>query len=75
MYLLSVTIRLMSSLTMGMIFFAIGLGLFLLFDIFSPNSDRGYRILNSMYKIGSLGWFKGLRMERDDFDISVEKRR
>ncbi len=75
MYLLSVAIRLVWSFTIGLIFFALGLVLFLLFDILSPNSDRGYRILNSMYKIGSLGWFKGLRMERDDFDISVEKRR
>lgn len=28
-----------------------------------------------MYKFGSLGVFKGLRMVHDEFDIRVEKRR
>ena len=75
MYLISVIIRLAWSLTIGLFFFGIGLALFLLFDILSPNSDKGYKVLNSMYKIGSLGAFKGLRMEKDDFNISVQKTR
>lgn len=75
MYLLTVIIRVAWSLTIGLGFFAIGLLLFLLFDILMPHSDRGYRILNFMYKIGSLGSFKGIRMEQDNFNITVEKRR
>lgn len=75
MYLLTIIIRLSWSFTLGLIFFFIGLILFLVLDILLPRSDRGYRVLNYMYKIGSLGWFKGLRMEKDEFDISVEKRR
>ena len=75
LYALTIVIRLIWSVTIGIVFFAIGLILFLLFDILMPSSDRGYRILNLMYKIGSLGSFKGLRMEQDNFDINVEKKR
>ncbi|GLO09849.1 hypothetical protein PPUJ20005_38180 [Pseudomonas putida] len=75
MFIITAIIRLIWSLTVGLIFFALGLILFLLFDIFKPSSDLGYRILNSMCKIGSLGVFKGLRMVQDEFDIRVEKRR
>lgn len=75
MFIITAVIRLMWSLTVGLFFFALGLILFLLFDIFKPSSDLGYRILNSMYKFGSLGVFKGLRMVQDQFDIRVEKRR
>ena len=63
------------SCTIGLLFFALGLVLFLLLDILMPSSDRGYRVLNSMYKVGSLGMFKGLKVEKDDFDIIFEKRR
>jgi hypothetical protein len=63
------------SLTIGLAFFLAGLVLFLFLDILLPNSDRGYRVLNALYKIGSLGSFKGLRMEKDEFDISVQKKR
>lgn len=75
MYFLTIIIRLAWSLTIGLLFFGIGLALFLTLDILLPHSDRGYRVLNAMYKIGSLGWFKGLRMEKDQFDISVQKKR
>ena len=75
LYAITIVFRLIWSLTIGLVFFAIGLVLFLLYDIMLPNSDRGYRILNTMYKIGSLGSFKGLRMEQDEFDIKVEKKR
>ncbi|GLO46536.1 hypothetical protein PPUN109347_30990 [Pseudomonas putida] len=75
MFIITALIRLIWSLTVGMFFFALGLILFLIFDIFKPSSDLGYRILNSMYKFGSLGVFKGLRMVQDQFDIRVEKRR
>ncbi|AYG44035.1 hypothetical protein DV532_06835 [Pseudomonas sp. Leaf58] len=75
MFIITAIIRLIWSLTVGLFFFALGLILFLLFDIFKPSSDVGYRILNSMYKFGSLGVFKGLRMVQDQFDIRVEKRR
>ncbi|MNJ44704.1 hypothetical protein D3C77_397680 [compost metagenome] len=75
MFFITAIIRLMWSLTVGLFFFALGLILFLLFDIFKPSSDLGYRVLNSLYKFGSLGAFKGLRMVQDQFDIRVEKRR
>jgi hypothetical protein len=76
MYIVSVIVRLAWSLTVGLFaFFPIGLVLFLLLDIFVPTSNLGYRVLNTMYKIGSLGTFKGLRMEQDEFEINVEKRR
>lgn len=75
MYAITIVIRLIWSITIGLVFFAIGLVLFLLFDILMPSSDRGYKILNYMYKLGSLGAFKGLRMEKDQFDINVEKKR
>ena len=75
MFLLSVIFRLLWSVTIGLPFFAVGLLLFLLFDILSPNSDRGYKILNTTFKWGSCYWFKGLRMEKDEFDIEVSKKR
>lgn len=75
MYFITVLIRLAWSLTIGLAFFLAGLVLFLFLDILLPNSDRGYRVLNALYKIGSLGSFKGLRMEKDEFDISVQKKR
>jgi hypothetical protein len=75
LFIMTAIIRLIWSLTVGLCFFAIGLILFVLFDIFKPSSDVGYRILNAMYKFGSLGVFKGLRMVHDEFDIRVEKRR
>jgi hypothetical protein len=75
MFIFSIIFRLLWSVTIGLPFFVVGLILFLLFDIFSPKSDRGYKILNTMYKWGSCYWFKGLRMEKDEFEIDVTKRR
>lgn len=75
MYLVALLVRTAWSLTLGIPFFLVGLVLFLVLDILLPSSDRGYRTLNLLYKIGSLGYFKGLRMEQDDFDVVVEKRR
>lgn len=75
MDILTIIIRLAWSFSIGLFFSVIGLVLFILLDILMPRSDRGYKVLNYMCKIGSLGVFKGLRMEKDDFDISVEKRR
>jgi hypothetical protein len=75
MFIFSIIFRLFWSLTIGIPIFLVGLVLFLLFDILSPKSDRGYRILNSMYKWGSCYWFKGLRMEKDEFEINVTKNR
>ena len=75
MFVFSVLFRLLWSLTIGLPFFILGLIFFLLFDILSPRSDRGYRILNTMYKWGSCYWFKGLRMEKDEFEINVSKSR
>lgn len=62
-------------MTIGLPFFALGLVFFLLLDIFFPASDRGYKVLNSMYKLGSLGAFKGVRLEKDDYVVVVEKKR
>jgi len=75
MFVFSVIFRLLWSITIGLPFFIIGLIFFLLFDILSPKSDRGYRILNLMYKWGSCYWFKGLKMEKDEFEINVSKNR
>lgn len=75
MYLFAIFFRLFWSLTIGLVFFAAGLVLFLFLDILVPNSSRGYVVLNNMYKWGSCYWFKGLRMERDDFDVDVKKKR
>lgn len=75
MFIITAVIRFAWSLTVGLLFFVVGLVLFLIFDILKPSSDLGYRILNAMFKFGSLGVFKGLRMEQDQFDIRVEKRR
>lgn len=75
MFIFSVIFRTLWACTIGLPFFGVGLILFLLFDIFSPKSDKGYKILNTMYKWGSCYWFKGLRMEKDDFEIDVSKRR
>ena len=75
MIIFSIIFRMLWSLSIGLPFFALGLILFLLFDIFSPKSDSGYRILNAMYKWGSCYWFKGVRMETDDFEIDIKKRR
>jgi hypothetical protein len=44
-----------------------------------PNSSSGYRTLNFMYKVGSLGAFKGVRFnvqfEQDEFEVKVSKTR
>jgi hypothetical protein len=47
----------------------------LLLDILLPGSDKGYRVLNAMYKVGSLGAFKGLKMQKDRFEIVIVKQR
>ena len=75
MYIFGVIFRLAWSLTIGVVFFVIGLVLFLLMDILFPESSKGYVVLNKMYKWGSCYWFKGIKMETDDFDVSVEKNR
>lgn len=75
LFIIAIVIRLAWSLTIGLVFFASGLLLFILLDIFAPHSNSGYKVLNIMYKIGSLGVFKGLRLEQDNFDINVEKKR
>lgn len=75
MYIFSVIFRLIFSLTIGLAFFVTGLVLFLLLDIFRPESDAGYVALNKLYKWGSCYWFKGLKMETDEFDVSVKKER
>lgn len=75
MYVLTIIIRLAWSISIGMIFFAIGLILFVLLDVLMPSSDKGYKALNYMYKYGSLGVFKGLRLEQDNFAVNVEKKR
>jgi len=81
--LLVVIVRLIWSLSIGLIFFILGLICFLLLDIFSPQTSTGYKVLNQMYKWGSLGGLKGFRfrvnvdmgLEPDDFVIDVEKKR
>ena len=75
MHVISIIIRFTFSLTIGLVFFALGLIAFLLLDILMPKSNRGYVYLTNMCKWGSLYWFKGLRMERDDYDLSVVKKR
>lgn len=75
MYLLSIIFRAAWSVTIGLPFFVLGLVIFLLLDILFPTSDKGYKVLNAMYKLGSLGAFKGVRLEKDDYVVVVEKKR
>lgn len=76
-YVIAVVVRLIWSLSVGLLLFALGTVLFVLLDIFRPQSDSGYKCLNALYKWGSCHWFKGIRfgLETDDFDVVVEKRR
>ncbi len=81
--LLVIIVRIIWSLSIGLIFFILGLIGFLVLDIFSPKTSTGYKFLNQMYKWGSLGGLKGFRfrvdvdmgLEPDDFVIDVEKKR
>jgi hypothetical protein len=75
MFLFAIILRLAFSLTIGIPFFLIGWVLFLVADILFPQSDKGYKILNTCFKWGSFYWFKGLKMETDKYDISVSKKR
>jgi|WetSurSiteA1Bulk_404760.scaffolds.fasta_scaffold133527_1 hypothetical protein len=76
-YIIAAVVRLVWSLTIGLVFFALGTVLFVLLDIFMPQSDRSYKCLNLLYKWGSCHWFNRIRfgLETDDFDVVVEKRR
>ena len=77
-YFISIVVRLVWSLTLGaFLLFPLGLILFLILDIFMPNSNSGYRTLVNMCKWGSCHWFKGVnfQMETDDFNVRVEKER
>ncbi len=75
MYLVSVVVRLIWSLTIGLPFFIVGLILFLILDIFSPQSEAGHTALANMYSWGSCYWFKGLRMETENYTLQVKKKR
>lgn len=75
MFIFSILFRSLWSLTIGIPIFFVGLVLFLFLDILLPKSDKGYRVLNAMYKWGSCYWFKGIRMDKDDFEIEVSKKR
>lgn len=79
MYLIRIIVRCAWTLAIGWCFFAIGTFLFVLQDVLLPNSSSGYRTLNFMYKVGSLGVFKGVRFnvqfEQDEFEVKVSKTR
>ena len=77
-YIISIIARLIWSLTLGLfLFFPLGICLFVIEDIFWPESDLGYRTLVNMCKWGSCHWFKGMKfhMETDDYEIRVQKDR
>jgi len=77
-YFISIVVRLVWSLTLGVfLFFPLALLLFIILDIFMPNSNSGYRTLVNICKWGSCHWFKGVnfQMETDDFEVRVEKER
>ena len=74
-YAIAVLVRLLWSLTIGLLFFLIGLVLFLILDIFLPSKDTGYRVLTKLFQWGSCYWFKGIKVQTDDYDIEVGKRR
>lgn len=78
MYIVSVIVRLFWSLTVGWIFFFLGLILFLMFEIFDPKSDKGYKWLVKMFKYGTLHWFKGIEFKVvasvGDYEVDVKKR-
>ena len=73
MYLIAIPFRLVWTFTIGLPFFLLGTILFILLDIFSPKSDVSYKTLSSIYKFATLGLFKGLRLEKDEYDVSVSK--
>lgn len=78
MYVVSVLVRLIWSLTVGLIFFFAGWLLFLFFEIFDPKSDTGYKWLVKLFKWGTLHWFKGVEIrlvaDIDDYEVDVKKR-
>jgi hypothetical protein len=75
LYVFAVVFRLVWSLTIGIPIFLLGWVLFLILDIFAPRSDIGYRTLTSTFKFASCGWFKGVRVENDEYDVEVRKQR
>lgn len=72
---ISILVRACWSFTIGMVFFTVGLVLFIIIDIIYPKSNRSYEILTTLYKWGSCHWFKQLKLETEDFDIQVKKSR
>jgi hypothetical protein len=74
-YVISILVRLIWSLSIGLVFFVLGTLLFLILDIFFPASDASYKWLTGFYKWGSCHWFKGIRfgVETDDYDVKVAK--
>jgi len=76
-YVISVIVRTLWSLSIGMVFFLIGIILFLMLEILFPETNKGIVILNKMFLWGSLYWFRGIKfqLEQDDYDMVVEKRK
>ena len=60
-YAISIIVRLLWSLTIGLPFFLIGFLLFLILDIFFPKEDWGFNVLTRLFQWGSCDWFKGIR--------------
>jgi len=75
-YFISVIVRLLWSLSIGLVFFAVGIITFLVLDIFFPESDKGYKWLNRTFQLGSMYWFRGLviKTKQADFDIEIQKK-
>ena len=71
----AIVVRTVWSLTIGIPFFIAGLIGFLVLDITQPNSDKGYILLTNMYKWGSCHWFKQVKLETQDFEVDVKKRK
>jgi len=71
----AIVVRSLWSLTIGIPFFIVGLLGFLALDIAKPNSDKGYMLLTNMYKWGSCHWFKQVKLETQDYEVDVRKRK
>ncbi len=74
-YVLGAIFRLVYSLTFGVPFFVMGFLVFLFLDIFFPESSKSYVFLTNFFKWGSCYWFKGVKLETDDFEVHVQKQR
>lgn len=75
-YTVSVIVRLVWSLTLGLfLFFPLGIIFFVIIDVFFPESDKGYNMLTKMFQWGSCYWFRGIefKLKQEEYELDVKK--